>query len=76
MLHRWLVSEDLGVALHATKALANLDRDVESYKYVDGVHLYHPQYRPQYVGFSINKVTNGEKCNIQFCRKLHVIRRI
>ena len=49
MLHSWLTSEDLGVALYATKALANLDREAESYKYVDGVHLYHPQYRHQYV---------------------------
>ena len=43
------MSDDLGVALYATKALANLDREAETYKFVDGVHLYHPQYRHQYV---------------------------
>lgn len=30
---------------HASKALANLDRDTVKEKYPDGVYVLHPQYR-------------------------------
>ena len=49
VLNGWLGSDDLGLALYAAKVLANLDRDAETHRYVDGVHLYHPQHRNQYV---------------------------
>lgn len=30
---------------HASRALANLDRDMVKEKYADGVYVLHPQYR-------------------------------
>lgn len=41
----WMKSTDLALALLATKALVHLDHDFSEKKYVDGVYLYHPQYR-------------------------------
>ena len=42
----WMRGDDLELVLHATKALANMDKDHDSKgKFQDGVYLYHPQYR-------------------------------
>ena len=45
MFVTWMKSADLALVLLATKALAHLDQDFKERKYVDGVYLYHPQYR-------------------------------
>ena len=44
-MHEWLSSPDLALCLNASKALANMDRDFEAYKYHDGVYVYHPLHR-------------------------------
>ncbi len=50
ILAQWIRSRDIALALHATKALANLDRDYgEGRLYPDGVYLYHPQFRCRYL---------------------------
>lgn len=68
ILHEWL-SYDLGIALYATKALANMDRDYEDYKYVDGVHIYYPQHRQEWVIliFSLSVRVHGGPACITFC---------
>ena len=50
VLNGWLNSSDLSIACMASKALANMDKDADAYSanYLDGVHLYHPQYRDRY----------------------------
>ncbi len=44
-LAEWAKSSDIGLSLHAAKALANLDSDFGNRRYVDGVYLYYPQHR-------------------------------
>ncbi|XP_048746791.2 protein SERAC1-like [Ostrea edulis] len=44
-LHKWSKSSDLQLSLHASKALANLDRDDGVFLYHSGVYLLHPTQR-------------------------------
>ena len=77
VLNGWLGSDDLGLALYAAKALANLDRDAETHRYVDGVHLYHPQHRNQYVILRhptfFNTLSFVCPCKIPFVKYLYCI---
>ncbi|XP_077992162.1 protein SERAC1-like [Glandiceps talaboti] len=45
MLTTWMKSKYIPLSIHATRALANLDRDFCKEKYEHGVHVIHPQYR-------------------------------